>query len=137
MREAGSSAWLADVVLIVHFIFVLFVVVGFLFILFGRFSGWSWIYHRVFRIVHLVAIIFVVLQSYLGRLCPLTIWENYLRSDAGQAGYEGSFVRYWLQRILYYDAEPWVFGVIYTVFGLLVAAATVLDWKKLTPRQQH
>lgn len=109
----------------------MFVVIGFLLILVGRFTDWSWIYHRVFRFVHLLAIAFVVAQSYLGQICPLTIWENYLRIDSGQAGYEGSFIRYWLQRILYYDVDPWIFGIIYTILGSAVLVVTVVDRKKI------
>ncbi len=134
MSGSGSSAWMADLVLVVHFLFVSFVIIGFLLILIGRLFGWPWIYLRVLRVTHLLAIGFVVVQSYFGQLCPLTLWENALRSDAGQAGYEGSFIQYWLQRILYFDAEPWVFGTIYTVFGVLVVAATVWDWKKIGSR---
>ncbi len=131
MSDAELNSLLADVVLVVHFSFVLFVVIGFLMVVFGRFIGWMWIYHRVFRIGHLVAIIIVIAQTYLGRYCPLTIWERDLRIRAGQDGYEESFIQYWLQRLLYYDAELWQFGVAYTVFGVLVVVATVLDWKKI------
>lgn len=130
MSEMEVGARIADLVLVVHFLFVLFVVVGFLFILFGRFLGWLWIYHRVFRIAHVVAIVFVVVQTYFGQLCPLTIWENSLRLEVGQTGYAGSFIQHWLQRFMYYDAEPWVFGVAYTMFGVLVVATLVWDWRK-------
>lgn len=136
MNETGLNLLLADFVLVVHFIFVLFVVVGFLVIVGGRFIGWSWIYHRVFRIVHLVAIGFVIAQSYLGQLCPLTIWENVLRVRAGQGSYQESFIRHWLQRLLFYDAEPWQFGIVYTVFGILVLAATVVDWERINFRRR-
>ena len=60
----------------------------------------------------------------LGRLCPLTIWENELRRRAGQSGYTDTFVKHWLRDILFYQAEPWVFTTIYTCFGALV----VLVW---------
>ena len=131
MSATNLYLLLADFILVVHSVFVLFVVAGFLVIVFGRFIGWSWIYNRVFRISHLAAIGFVVLQTYLGQLCPLTIWENILRARAGVGGYEESFIQHWLQRLLYYEAEPWEFGVVYTVFGILVMTVTVLDWKKI------
>ena len=131
MSATNLYLLLADFILVIHSVFVLFVVAGFLVIVFGRFIGWSWIYNRVFRISHLAAIGFVVLQTYLGQLCPLTIWENILRARAGAGGYEESFIQHWLQRLLYYEAEPWEFGVVYTVFGILVMTVTVLDWKKI------
>ena len=134
MNQASLNLLLADLVLVIHFIFVLFAVCGFLVIVFGRFVGWPWIYNSVFRMAHLVAIGFVVMQAWLGRLCPLTIWENKLRVLAGQGGYAESFIQHWLQRLLYYDAEPWVFGIVYTIFGVLVLAATMLDWRRIFPR---
>lgn len=131
MSQVDINLLLADLILIAHVLFVLFAVFGFLLIVFGRFVGWTWIYNRTLRILHLLAITFVVLQAWLGRLCPLTVWENALRFRAGQGAYEESFIQHWLQRLLYYDAEPWVFGMVYTVFGVFVFAATMIDWGKI------
>jgi len=114
--------FLADTVLIVHFSFVVFVLLGCVAILIGPWMRWRWIYSRRFRWLHLAAIGVVVAQAWLGRLCPLTIWESELRRRAGQAGYDASFIQHWLQRLLYYDFPLWVFGVAYTVFGALIIA---------------
>lgn len=111
---------LATTILVIHFAFVVFVVFGFALILIGLRSGWSWTHNRAFRITHLAAIAIVVLQAWLGRLCPLTVWENELRRRAGESGYTESFVEHWLRELLYYQAEPWVFTTLYTVFGALV-----------------
>jgi len=123
-----SNSWLfsllADTILIVHFSFVVFVVFGFLLILLGLLAGWSWVHNRKFRITHMAAIGIVVLQAWLGQLCPLTKWENELRRMSGQSGYEESFVEHWLHEVLFYRAEPWIFTTIYTCFGALV----VLVW---------
>jgi len=134
MKNSSLNLLLADSILVVHFIFVLFVVVGFFCMVLGRFIGWSWIYSRLFRVVHLAAIVFVVAQSYLGQICPLTIWENVLRTRAGQPAYEESFIQHWLQYFLYYEVEPWLFGVAYTVFAIFVLLVTVLDWEKINQR---
>lgn len=131
MNQPGLNLLLADLILVVHFVFVLFAVFGFGIVIVGRFIGWSWIYNPVLRMTHLGAIAFVVVQAWLGRLCPLTVWENRLRSRAGQGVYEDSFVQHWLHRVLYYEAEPWVFGVVYTLFGALVLAVTIVDRKKI------
>ena len=115
---------LADAILLIHFAFVVFVVVGFLLILIGLLARWSWVHNRVFRITHLAAIGIVVLQAWFGQLCPLTVWENQFRQQAGESGYAETFVEHWLHKLLFYQAEPWVFTIIYTVFGVLV----VLVW---------
>jgi hypothetical protein len=109
---------------------VVFVVAGFVLILAGLLAHWTWIHNRVFRIAHLVAIGVVVLQAWFGQLCPLTVWENELRRRAGQSGYSESFVEHWLHKILFYEAEPWVFTAIYTVFGVLVALIWFLGRRK-------
>ena len=112
---------MADAILVIHFAFVVFVVIGFMLILTGLLARWSWVHNPIFRIAHLAAVGFVVLQAWLGQLCPLTIWENELRRRAGQSGYTETFVEHWLRDILFYQAEPWVFTTIYTCFGALVA----------------
>lgn len=112
----------ADAVLVVHALFVAFVVVGQVLILAGLALGWRWVRNLRFRLAHLAAIGIVVLQAWLGVLCPLTILENALRRRAGEVGYAGSFIEHWLHRVIYYDAEPWVFTVAYTVFAGVVAA---------------
>jgi len=73
------DALLADVVLVVHFAFVLFVVGGFALILAGAALGWRWVRNRTFRYSHLAAIVFVAAESLVGMACPLTHWEHVLR----------------------------------------------------------
>ncbi|MEM7765818.1 MAG: DUF2784 domain-containing protein [Pseudomonadota bacterium] len=123
-------ALLADLILVVHFAFVLFVVVGFALILCGIVARWRWVENRTFRLIHLAAIGIVVLQAWLGQLCPLTIWESQLRRLAGEQGYSGSFIEHWLHRVMFFEAEQWVFTLVYTVFALLVALTWWLGRKR-------
>jgi polyferredoxin len=120
---------LADAVLAVHVAIVVFVVGGLVLILVGNRLGRHWVNRRGFRYLHLLAIGVVVLQAWLGVLCPLTTLEMWLRAEAGEAGYTGSFVQHWLKRLLYYEAPPWVFIVAYSLFGLAVLFA----WWKFPP----
>ena len=124
MNDAGLYSVLADTLLVIHFAFVVFVVFGFGLILIGLLVRWSWIHNRSFRITHLAAIGFVVVQAWFGQLCPLTIWETELRRRAGQSGYTQTFIEHWLHEVLFYRAEPWIFTTVYTCFGVLV----VLVW---------
>ena len=123
MNEAALRL-LADAILIVHFAIVLFVVVGFLLIVAGLLARLTWIPHRTFRIAHLLAVVFIAVQAWFGQLCPLTVWENALRRQAGQSGHRESFIEHWLHKVLFYQAEPWVFTTLYTGFAVLV----VLVW---------
>jgi len=120
----------ADAILVTHALFVVFVVFGLILIFLGKFFSWYWVRNRWFRIAHLLAIGIVVLQSWFGVICPLTTWEAALRLKAGEAGYEDTFIGYWLNALLYYQAPPWVFVVCYTAFGALV----LLSWFLVRPR---
>ena len=73
------------------------------------------------RGIHLVTIGIVVLQAWLGRLCPLTLWEHGLRRAAGQVPHEQGLIEYWVGNLFFYDLPWWVFAVAYTIFGILVA----------------
>ena len=130
MNTASWYLFAADLILFTHVLFVVFVVVGLVFILLGKLLNWQWVRNWWFRIAHLVAIVVVVLQAWLGVICPLTTLEMYLRQQAGDAVYAGTFISHWLESILYYQAPMWVFTVCYTVFGALV----VLSWFWVRPR---
>jgi polyferredoxin len=121
-----THAWVADVVLALHLAFVAFIVVGQVLILSGWAGGWQWTRHWLFRVLHLSAIGFVVLEAWCGVTCPLTVLENWLRRAAGGAGYHTSFIGHWMQRLLYYHAPEWVFGVVYSLFAVIVAVTFVL-----------
>ena len=122
---------LADLVLLIHFAIVLFVVGGLLLIVLGNVLRWSWVNHWWFRAMHLLAISVVVLESWLGIECPLTTLENWLRLQAGQGAYRGSFIQHWVHGVMFYQAPGWVFALAYTLFALAVVAA----WWRWPPHQ--
>ncbi|HVQ61976.1 MAG TPA: DUF2784 domain-containing protein [Burkholderiales bacterium] len=117
---------IADAILVVHALFVLFVVGGFVLILVGA-RSWGWVRNHTLRILHLAAIAFVTGEALLGVTCPLTLWEDWLRA-AGPG--ERSFVGRWVARLLYYDFPEWVFACAYCVFTLAVVGA----WWLVPPR---
>ena len=128
----SSTAYLlaADAVLLVHALFVAFVVFGLVLILAGGGLRWGWVKNPWFRVTHVAAIGVVVIQSWLSVICPLTNLEMAFRSRAGVAVYPGSFIGHWLETLLYYQAPAWVFVVCYTAFGALVVAS----WFWVRPR---
>lgn len=121
---------LADLVLLVHALFVAFVVGGQLAVLAGWIRGWAWVRNPWFRGIHLAVIIYIVVQTWFGQLCPLTVWEAELRQAAGQVHYDQSFIGYWLGELLFLELPWWAFNVIYTAFGTLV----VVSWVHFPPR---
>ncbi len=122
----------ADAVLLLHVLFVVFVIAGLILIFVGNSLGWSWVRNRSFRWAHLATVAVVVLQSWFGAICPLTTVEMVLRSRAGDATYTGSFISHWLETILYYRAPAWVFALCYTAFGVLVVAS----WLWVRPQRK-
>ena len=125
----GLYRFLADAVLVLHFAIVAFIIIGQVLIVLGGFQHWRWIANPWFRFTHLISIGIVVAQAWLGRLCPLTILEEWLRQQSGDGSYQGSFVQYWLQRLLYYDFPLWTFTVAYSLFAILV----VISWFRFPP----
>lgn len=124
------SNLLADILLVLHASFVVFVVSGLVLIIAGKAFSWAWVRNRWFRIIHLGCIGIVVVQSWFGIICPLTTLEMALRAKGGGAAYEGTFISHWLGEFLYYEAPAWVFVLVYTVFGMLV----VFTWFRVPPR---
>src|ERR1041385_5839336 len=121
----------ADVVLALHVAIVAFVVGGLVLVIAGNLLRWRWVNAYWFRLAHLAAIATIAAESWLGIICPLTSVEMWLRANAHETTYAGSFVGHWLQRILYYDAPAWVFTTAYSLFGLLVAGT----WWYFPPRR--
>lgn len=108
----------ADVVLLIHFLYVLFVVGSLPVIWLGAWFKLTFVRNRWFRYLHLAAILLVVIESFLGVVCPLTAWENSLR----RAEMDGSFIQRWLHHIMFYNVSEAVLTVVYVLFACLVAA---------------
>jgi hypothetical protein len=123
----------ADMVLYLHAGFVLFVVLSLFLIIAGGALGWRWVHIRSFRVCHLLAIGVVVMQAWMGVICPLTRLEMNLRIQGGEAIYPGSFIAHWVEGLLYYDLPGWVFVMMYTLFGLAVVAS----WLGVPPRPRR
>lgn len=117
--------FVADAVLFLHALFIVFVILGAIFILAGAFMEIGWTKNRPFRIFHLLSMAFVAVSAWAGWTCPLTQLENMLLPEGGS--YEIPFMRYWLTRLIYYDAEPCVFVTAYTIFFGLIAAGWLLN----------
>ena len=122
---------LANAVLIAHVGVVLFIIGALVLTLIGGWRGWSWVRSVWFRALHLAAIAYVAMEAWLGIVCPLTTLELWLRRQAGQAVYDGDFIAFWLRKLLFYEAEPWVFTAAYSGFAVIVA----ISWILVPPRR--
>jgi hypothetical protein len=111
------NVWLADVVLVVHFAFVAFVVGGLAAIWIGAALGWHWVRRFWFRVAHLIAICFVAAEALAGVMCPLTVWEDALRGRTSELG----FIARWIRSVMFYELPLWVFTLAYVLFAAVVA----------------
>ena len=119
---------IADLIVVVHFAIVLFIVGGLIAVWAGAALGWRWVRNPWFRYLHLAAIGYVALEALLGIACPLTVWEDLLRGGA----HAESFVGRWVRRLMFYEAPEWLFTVAYVAWAL----ATLATLRLVPPRRR-
>jgi hypothetical protein len=100
----------ADFIVLLHFLFVLFVVFGGALVLWRPWIAW----------LHLPAVVWGVLVEYAGWICPLTPLENHLRRQQGEVGYEGDFLARHVLPLLYPDGLTRRHQVILGTFALAI-----------------
>jgi hypothetical protein len=113
---------LADLVVGVHALFVVFVVAGGLLAL-----RWAWV-----AAAHLPAAVWGTLIEFRGWICPLTPLEQSLRAAAGQAGYQGGFIEHYLLPVLY---PAGLTQRVQLILGSLVIAVNLLVYGMLLRRR--
>jgi hypothetical protein len=132
-KDPETCLLLANVIVIVHFAVVIFVVGGEILILLGGLRRWGWVAGRVFRALHLAIIVFVAGVAAMGDLCPLTIWENALRELGGKPIEQSSFLAYWAHELLFVEVDLQVLTFSYIGFALLVVGSLFIvpvRWRK-------
>ena len=103
----------ADLVLLAHFAFVAFAVLGGALVYFDR--TWVWL--------HVPAVLWSSIVNLVSWTCPLTPLEKSLRTQAGQSGYSGGFVQHYVGQVVYPRGMPRQME--------LVAGVSILVWNAL------
>jgi hypothetical protein len=120
-------AWFADALLVVHGLFIVWVVLGGLVVWWRAVLAW----------VHLPAGAWGVWISWSGSVCPLTPLEQSMRRKAGQAGYEGGFIDHYLGAVIYPAGltadRQLLFGLIVLVINLLIYGVVI--WRAVRRRR--
>jgi len=119
---------LADAIVVVHSLIVVFIVGAVPVIYAGAALRWRWVRDWSWRLVHLAAILYVAGESLFGVPCPLTVWEDTLRGRRTDAG----FIERWTHRVMFYDAPSWVFSTAYVAFAGLV----IMTWIVVPPSRR-
>jgi hypothetical protein len=115
---------LANMVLVLHLAFIVFVVLG---------AALSWRFPRL-RWLHFAALAWAAFIEFSGGICPLTPLENRLRALGGEAGYSVSFVERYLMPILYPAnltvPTQFVLGGLVVAVNLIAYALAYRAWKR-------
>lgn len=90
---------LTQITILMHFLWILFLV-------FGAFWGCSKRkYNKPIRIIHISGLIFAFIINSFGFYCPLTYIEQWARLKSGSSSYTGSFITYYLDKLIYLDVS--------------------------------
>ncbi len=118
---------LADLIVLLHFGFVGFVILG----------GWLVLKWRRIALLHLPAVTWGVLLELCGWMCPLTPVELYLRQLTGRSGDASSFIQRLLLPILYPDwltrELQYVLGVALLIYTLGLYVLVIYRHRRRTP----
>lgn len=116
---------LADLVVVLHLLFIIFALIG----------GFLVLWRRWMLFIHLPTVLWASAIEFIGWVCPLTPVENWLREAAGSSGYHGGFIEHYLIPIIYpVTLTPQlqiILGVVVIVINLLVYSWVVFRWRKL------
>lgn len=114
----------ADLVVIIHFAFIIFAILGGLLVLYRRWIAWF----------HVPAGMWAAAISFGGWICPLTPIELSLRQSAGQHGYEGGFVEHYIIPVIYPEAYTpqlaILLGVGVIIINVIIYGFVFYKWRK-------
>jgi len=102
---------LADGVLVLHLLFILWVVFGAMVALHRPWLRW----------LHIVSLVWGILTELLPWPCPLTLLENWFEARAGVMPYQGGFLLHYLDALVYPNVSP----TLLTIVGVLVCAVNL------------
>jgi len=113
---------IADIIVAMHFIWIVFMLFGFFLTIFGFFRQkiFDW---WLFRTLYLSGILFVGILTILRRFCPLTILENLSRVKYNpETTYPGSFIVHYIEKLVYPDINQILLrvGTIFVAVFVLV-----------------
>jgi len=121
---------LADLILLIHFGVVLFNLFWLAAVPLGARLEWRFVRIRWLRITHLISMALVAVQPLLGRVCLLTIWQYAFDEKKGDVVSIFPAVRAWVISLMYWQAPPWAFAVMYVA----AFAYTIALWKWVPPQ---
>ncbi|MBU6419759.1 MAG: DUF2784 family protein [Proteobacteria bacterium] len=114
---------LAEVILVLHVLVILFNVAGLAVIPLGAWRGWRFVRIAWLRLLHLALLGLVAAQALAGRACILTIWQQSL---TGNHASPQPLIMHWVDHLIYWNLPMAFFQLLYSAVFLYVVALTVL-----------
>ena len=98
----------SEIVLLFHFCIFLFMVLGFFLIPLGYYQKWEWVKNKYYRLIHLVLMGIIFIETILGFMCPLTVLENFLRNNIEI----NNKITQIIHQIMYWDLPTYQFIIL-------------------------
>ncbi len=114
--------FLADLTILIHFLWILFLI-------FGSLLG---IFYKRIKYVHILGLIFAVFLQIFDFTCPLTYLEIYFRKMAGREYYTQSFISYYLEKLIYINISPEIIFIL----TLIMITIHFIIYTKFSKRRQ-
>lgn len=122
----------SEATIAIHFLFILFMLFGFLLSLYAIFFWEKFFDWWLFRSLHLAGILYVASLSVLGKYCPLTILENEIRSRyEASLVYSDSFIVHYLEKLVYPEVNP----LVIQIPTILIAILTIVFFMVKPPKK--
>lgn len=129
----SAREFLADLLMVAHAGFSVFILYGLVFILAGLVVDWPWIRNRWFRRLNLAGILFLLGRVWLGWPCPFSIMEDSLRSGITAPCPLGILTHAVFHQLAFRGNDPHRFAWWTTLFGIAAISihfAASRRWKK-------
>ncbi|WP_308387967.1 DUF2784 domain-containing protein [Acidithiobacillus sp. AMEEHan] len=124
-----TDLYLADSILVVHVLIILFNIFGLVAIPLGAWYGWRWVRILWWRSLHLLFLFVVAIQAVMGRACFLTIWQSQLQEQAGREGFRAPLIQTWVNHFFFWNLPMAFFTTLYVLVWIYV----VILWWKVPP----
>jgi len=121
---------LADLVLFVHIVVIIFNLFGLIVIPLGAWRRWTFVRIFWWRALHLVSLGIVALQALFGRACFLTLWQDALMHPLGEVERDQPLIQRWVMTLIFWHLPLWTFTTLYVLLWIYL----VILWWKVPPR---
>ena len=99
----------SEIVLLFHFCIFLFIILSFFLIPLGYQQKWEWVKNKYYRLIHIILMGVIFVETALGFMCPLTVLEHFLRNDTK---INNKFTEI-IHEIMYWDLSSYQFIILY------------------------